>query len=127
VTAPLKRSSHQWGFNSGKPKAGGGGGVAALISDRQALQQEARVVARGEQYRDKRRWKADQKDLLDEMLPKATGGVGGPALTGEGGGAVGVLFVSASLMSAFCVGMQPHPTTPLIDSPTAPPITTRRP
>ncbi|GBF92651.1 hypothetical protein Rsub_05020 [Raphidocelis subcapitata] len=72
VAAPLKRTAHTWGF-AAKPKAGGGGGVAALMSDQQQQRQEAHAAAREETGKERRKWRSEQNELLDELLPKATG------------------------------------------------------
>ncbi|KAI8466459.1 MAG: hypothetical protein J3K34DRAFT_524543 [Monoraphidium minutum] len=73
VTAPTKRTTHQWGFKQqgGGERGGGerGSGMLALMAD----QQQQRGEARQAEGLEKRKWRAEQKERLDEMLPKATG------------------------------------------------------
>lgn len=75
VQAPTKRTTHQWGFGRKTGGAGGGakGGVASLLEDQQQQRQEARQSAREVQVVERRKWRSDQKELLDELLPKASG------------------------------------------------------
>lgn len=75
IQPPAKRTSHKWAFESSLsslPAAGGGArqtGVGAFLND----QREARVQSR-EWDRDERRKEAKgQRELLDELLPKASG------------------------------------------------------
>lgn len=73
VKAPAKRTAHAWGFAASGGAGGGGGGgtggMAALLEDRQAARKDARAA----EGADRRRWRAEQREALDEMLPKSTG------------------------------------------------------
>ncbi|KAJ9506168.1 hypothetical protein QJQ45_002456 [Haematococcus lacustris] len=59
VAAPLKRTSHNWGIKTAG-MAGGAGGAG---------QDDSRAVQKKEQAR----WRAEQKEVLEELLPRATG------------------------------------------------------
>ncbi|KAL6754886.1 hypothetical protein V8C86DRAFT_2689411 [Haematococcus lacustris] len=59
VAAPLKRTSHNWGIKTAG-MAGGSGGAG---------QDDSRAVQKKEQAR----WRAEQKEVLEELLPRATG------------------------------------------------------
>ncbi|KAF5829590.1 hypothetical protein DUNSADRAFT_15872 [Dunaliella salina] len=70
VAAPARRTAHQWNFKG----ASGGlahdkGGMAAFLEDQKIKKIEDRASEKIEQ----RRWKAEQKEQLNELLPKATG------------------------------------------------------
>eukprot|EP00775_Hariotina_reticulata_P004090 gene4090-4337_t len=71
---PIKRTSHNWNFKSKLPEQqqqqpSVQRGMAAFLDDQQQQRAEERLGAAVE----RRSWRREQKDLLDEMLPKATG------------------------------------------------------
>ncbi|KAF8072677.1 SCI1 [Scenedesmus sp. PABB004] len=72
ATAPVKRTAHDWGI-----KAAPGGvraGMAAFNDDAGQQQAEQRAAARVGDAAERRSWRREQKEALDELLPKATGG-----------------------------------------------------
>eukprot|EP00877_Chromochloris_zofingiensis_P009627 jgi/Chrzof1/4918/Cz15g04140.t1 len=70
VEAPKKRTPHQWNFKGG---SGGGTGMKAFLEDEQDRTAGQRTAGRLAEQQERRKWRADQKDVLDELLPKATG------------------------------------------------------
>ena len=75
MSAPVKRTAHAWTFKGGGGggggggRVGGGGAMAAMLEDRQAARRDARAAEGAE----RRRWRAQDREALDELLPKATG------------------------------------------------------
>ena len=55
------------------PRAGGGTGAAGVVTGMDAALEEEREAARRGAALERRRWRKDEKDQLDELLPKATG------------------------------------------------------
>ena len=53
--------------------AGGGGSAAGVVTGMDAALEEEREAARRGALLDRRRWRKDEREQLDEMLPKATG------------------------------------------------------
>jgi hypothetical protein len=73
VQAPVKRTTHQWGFGGGK---GRGGGMAALMDDQRQQKQEAWAAARQAEGHERKKWRAEQKVRGEGWL-----GVDGAVLT----------------------------------------------
>ncbi|DBB00835.1 TPA: hypothetical protein ACH3X1_000762 [Trebouxia sp. C0004] len=69
--AGVRRTKHQWGIRQGGDAdlASGAVGMAAAMEE----EREAEQAARQGQQVERRKWRADQKDWLEEQLPKATG------------------------------------------------------
>lgn len=69
--ASIRRTKHQWGIRQGGDAdlASGAVGMAAAMEE----EREAEQAARQGQQVERRKWRADQKDWLEEQLPKATG------------------------------------------------------
>ncbi|DBB00478.1 hypothetical protein WJX82_000952 [Trebouxia sp. C0006] len=69
--ASVRRTKHQWGIRQGGDAdlALGAVGMAAAMEE----EREAEQAARQGQQVERRKWRADQKDWLEEQLPKATG------------------------------------------------------
>ena len=68
IQAPVKRTSHKWAFE-GSLASHGGGGLGAFLDDKKANLHSKFESDRQERRKDAR----DQRDRLEEMLPKATG------------------------------------------------------
>lgn len=67
----LKRTQHSWGMRG----AGGGAivrGMAAVMEE----EREAAAAASSGRQVERRKWKEEQAELLDQMLPPATAGTG---------------------------------------------------
>lgn len=64
-----RRSQHSWSIQGGGVGGATKLGMAAAFEE----EQEARDTLKDASKVEKRRWKADQKMLLDELLPKPTG------------------------------------------------------
>ncbi|KAF6259477.1 hypothetical protein COO60DRAFT_1000760 [Scenedesmus sp. NREL 46B-D3] len=84
AAAPLKRTSHNWGIRAkqgssaaaGSVAAAGGAklGMAGFLQDQKQQHTESRAAARAGEAADKRVWRREQKEVLDDLLPKPTGG-----------------------------------------------------
>ncbi|WIA28710.1 hypothetical protein OEZ86_011246 [Tetradesmus obliquus] len=85
AAAPLKRTTHNWGIKARPSGAGAAGGsvsaaagaklgMAAFLQDQKQQHTESRVAARAGEAADRRSWRREQKEALDDLLPKATGG-----------------------------------------------------
>ncbi len=53
--------------------AGGGAGAAGVVTGMDAAMEEEREAARRGAALERRRWRKDEKEQLDELVPKATG------------------------------------------------------
>ena len=61
------------GFDFCDRFAGGGAGTAGVVTGIDAAMEEEREAARRGAALERRRWRKDEKEQLDELLPKATG------------------------------------------------------
>jgi len=70
VTAPVRRTPHVWGFEkSGAGTSVRAGGTEAFLSDQKARGFEQRM----EHKQERKRHAAEQREALDELLPRASG------------------------------------------------------
>eukprot|EP00195_Chlamydomonas_chlamydogama_P006780 CAMPEP_0202905990 /NCGR_PEP_ID=MMETSP1392-20130828/36933_1 /ASSEMBLY_ACC=CAM_ASM_000868 /TAXON_ID=225041 /ORGANISM="Chlamydomonas chlamydogama, Strain SAG 11-48b" /LENGTH=353 /DNA_ID=CAMNT_0049594321 /DNA_START=32 /DNA_END=1093 /DNA_ORIENTATION=- len=69
VAAPIKRTTHKWAFAGGSGSGTGARGMAAYLDDQKSKQGDARDAERTAA----RRRRADEKEVLEELLPRATG------------------------------------------------------
>jgi hypothetical protein len=72
IQPPAKRTSHKWAFESSIPAGGSGAsqaGMGAYLDDKK----DARVRERVHDRDERRKEAKGQRELLDELLPKATG------------------------------------------------------
>lgn len=75
----MRRTAHNWGIKALPPTVRGGDrlagavGLAAAMAEDTEKRYEAKGASRQAEAGERRKWRADQKELLDEMLPKATG------------------------------------------------------
>eukprot|EP00891_Asterochloris_glomerata_P003603 jgi/Astpho2/3603/Aster-x1157 len=68
--ATMRRTGFQWGVRTGGDALDTGAvGMAAVMED----EREAQAARRAGQQVERKAWKTEQKELMHEMLPKATG------------------------------------------------------
>ncbi|KAK9830029.1 hypothetical protein WJX72_009298 [[Myrmecia] bisecta] len=70
VGSAMRRTTHQWGLRGGTEHASKGAiGMAAAIEE----EREMHASQRAAQWQERKQWRLQQKEELDELLPKATG------------------------------------------------------